>query len=262
MMPSMWIAKTGLDAQQNNMNVISNNLANVNTNGFKKSRAVFEDLVYKANNCKNEEYNGEENLDNYYDAGAGAGAKTIEIQKNFSQGNLLKTDSSQDIAINGDGFFQIQMPDGSLAYTRNGSFQINKNRQLVNHNGLLVQPNITLPENFTEIYINKNGEVSVKLKDSKEKVSIGQIGLAIFSNNYGLKSIGQNLYKETQISGKAIEVEPGIYDVGELQQGYLETSNVNIAEELINMIQTQRAYEINSKSINASDKMLQKICEL
>ncbi|WP_343154609.1 flagellar basal-body rod protein FlgG [Buchnera aphidicola (Pseudoregma panicola)] len=261
MMPSMWISKTGLDVQQNNMNIISNNLANVNTIGFKKSVAIFEDLIYKAtNNNINEKYDENNNSNNYFDAGAGA--RTREIQKNFSQGNLLKTDSNKDIAINGDGFFQIQMSDGTLAYTRNGSFLINNNRQLVNKNGLLLQPNITLPENFNNIYINKNGIVSVNINNKKEKIEIGQINIAMFRNNPGLESIGNNLYKETSMSGEPLETVPGTYDAGELEQGYLESSNVNIAEELINMIQTQRAYEINSKAINVSDKMLQKICEI
>ncbi|WP_343183884.1 flagellar basal-body rod protein FlgG [Buchnera aphidicola (Ceratovacuna keduensis)] len=260
MMPSMWISKTGLDVQQNNMNIISNNLANVNTIGFKKSVAIFEDLIYKNNNYVNEEHNDNNSSNSCFDAGAGA--RTKEIQKNFSQGNLLKTDSNKDIAINGDGFFQIQMPDGSLAYTRNGSFSINNNRQIVNKNGLLLQPNITLPENFNNIYINKNGIVSIILKDKKEKIQIGQINISTFRNNSGLESIGDNLYKETSMSGEPLENIPGTYDTGELEQGYLESSNVNIAEELINMIQTQRAYEINSKAINASDKMLQRICEI
>ncbi|WP_343191796.1 flagellar basal-body rod protein FlgG [Buchnera aphidicola] len=260
MIPSMWIAKTGLDAQQNNMDIISNNLANINTNGFKKSRAVFEDLVYKSKNYENKNYYEKENSENFFDAGAGS--KTREIQKNFSQGNLLRTDENKDIAINGDGFFQVQMPDGSTAYTRNGSFTINKNRKLINKNGLLMKPNIMLPENFTNLYIDKNGIVSIMIDDQKEKIQIGQITLAIFANNDGLESIGENLYKETSLSGEPLESVPGTYDTGELKQGYLEESNVNIAEELINMIQTQRAYEINSKSISVSDKMLQKICEL
>ncbi|BGI51458.1 MAG: flagellar basal-body rod protein FlgG [Buchnera aphidicola (Ceratovacuna japonica)] len=260
MIPSMWIAKTGLDVQQDNMNIISNNLANINTNGFKKSIAIFEDLVYKSNNYVDEKCNQDNNLDSCYNSGAGA--RTKEIQKVFSQGNLLKTNSNKDIAINGDGFFQIQMPDGSLAYTRNGSFLVNHNRQLVNKNGLLLHPNITLPENFNNIYINKNGVVSIILKEKKEKIQIGQINIAIFRNNSGLESIGNNLYKETSLSGEPSENIPGTYDAGELEQGYLESSNVNIAEELINMIQTQRSYEINSKAINVSDKMLKKICEL
>ncbi|WP_343188055.1 flagellar basal-body rod protein FlgG [Buchnera aphidicola (Ceratoglyphina bambusae)] len=262
MLPSMWIAKTGLDAQQSNMNVISNNLANSNTNGFKKSRVIFEDLIYqiKKNTNKNNYNNREENSYNTYEIGSGT--RAVSTDKNFSQGNLLKTDSNKDIAINGDGFFKIYMQDGSIYYTRNGSFQINKYGQLVTKNGLLLQSNIIVPENYTKIYINKNGLVNVETKNKKNSIEIGQINLFTFKNNTGLESIGENLYKETSISGKPIENIPGTNNSGELSQGYLETSNVNVAEELINMIQTQRAYEINSKAINISDKMLQRICQL
>jgi len=260
MIPSLWISKTGLDAQQMNMNVISNNLANVSTNGFKRSRAIFEDLMYQTIR----EAGTNSSIETTLPSGLqlGTGVRPVATEKIYSQGNLSKTDSSKDVAINGPGFFQVQLPDGNTAYTRDGSFQLDQNGQLVTNSGFPIIPQINVPPNATNINIARDGTVSATIQGQTQPILLGQLTLMNFINHSGLESLGENLYQETQASGEPIDTVPGLNGTGLLYQGYVETSNVNVAEELVNMIQTQRAYEINSKSISTSDQMLQKLSQL
>ncbi|QTM69219.1 flagellar basal-body rod protein FlgG [Buchnera aphidicola (Hormaphis cornu)] len=260
MFSSLWIAKTGLDAQQTNMNIISNNLANVSTNGFKKSRVVFEDLVYQTIKQPGLQSSQQSTIPSGLQLGTGT--RPVATERIYSQGNLIKTDSPKDIAINGQGFFQVQTPDGKIAYTRDGSFQIDQHGQLVTNNGFLVQPDLHFPSNIININVARDGTITASVQGQSQPIHIGQLNLSNFVNNTGLESLGENLYKETQASGSPIENIPGTEGTGLLCQGYIETSNVNVAEELVNMIHTQRAYEINSKAINASDQMLQKLYQL
>ncbi len=260
MISSLWIAKTGLDAQQTNMDVIANNLANVSTNGFKRQRAVFEDLMYQTlrqpGAQSTEQYNLPSGLQ------IGTGTRPVATERLHNQGNLSKTDSSKDVAINGQGFFSVLMPDGTTAYTRDGSFQTDQNGQLVTNGGFPVQPAITIPPNALSMTVGRDGVVSVTQQGQANPVQVGQLTLSTFINDAGLESMGENLYQETQASGAPTESNPGNNGAGLLYQGYVETSNVNVAEELVSMIQTQRAYEINSKAISTSDQMLQKLNQL
>ncbi|XBC42098.1 MAG: flagellar basal-body rod protein FlgG [Buchnera aphidicola (Meitanaphis elongallis)] len=260
MIPSLWIAKTGLDAQQINMNVISNNLANISTNGFKRSRAIFEDLIYHITRQPGSNSFGDTTLSSGLQIGTGV--RPVSTERIHNQGNLSKTDSDKDIAINGNGFFQVQLPDGGFAYTRDGSFQIDQTGQLVTNSGFPVQPIMTLPPNSINMQVGRDGTVTVITQDQSQPVLIGQLHLVNFINNSGLSNLGENLYRETGASGNPIITTPGLNGTGLLYQGYTETSNVNIAEELVNMIQTQRAYEINSKVITTADQMLQKLSQL
>ncbi|CAL4322901.1 Flagellar basal-body rod protein FlgG [Buchnera aphidicola (Eriosoma lanigerum)] len=260
MIPSLWIAKTGLDAQQINMNVISNNLANVSTNGFKRSHAIFEDLMYQT--LRQPGLTSDNNTNIPSGLQLGTGVRPIATERIHTQGNLSKTGSTKDVAINGQGFFQVQLPDGSMAYTRDGSFQIDRNGQLVTNSGFAIQPSINIPVNAINMNIGRDGYVHVTLQGEVKNTPIGQISLVNFVNSTGLESIGENLYKETNASGNPIESAPGMNGSGSIYQGFVETSNVNVAEELVNMIQTQRAYEINSKAITSSDQMLQKLSQL
>ncbi|QKJ86761.1 Flagellar basal-body rod protein FlgG [Paramixta manurensis] len=260
MIRSLWIAKTGLDAQQTNMDVIANNLANVSTNGFKRSRAVFEDLMYQTLRQPGAQSSEQTVLPSGLQIGTGV--RPVATERLHSQGNLSKTDASKDVAINGQGFFQVQMPDGTSAYTRDGSFQVDQNGQLVTNGGFPVQPAITIPANALSITIGRDGVVSVTQQGQTQPVQVGQLTLTTFINDAGLESVGENLYQETQASGAPTDSTPGLNGAGLLYQGYVETSNVNVAEELVNMIQTQRAYEINSKAITTSDQMLQKLTQV
>ncbi|CAM3729473.1 MULTISPECIES: flagellar basal-body rod protein FlgG [Xenorhabdus] len=260
MIRSLWIAKTGLDAQQTNMDVISNNLANVNTNGFKRQRAVFEDLLYQTERQPGAMSSEQTNLPSGLQIGTGA--RPVATERLHSQGNLAQTNSSQDVAIKGQGFFQIQLPDGTSGYTRDGSFQKDQNGQLVTAGGFQVVPAIIIPDNATKLNIGRDGIVSVNVQGQNAPQQIGQLTLTTFINEGGLESIGENLYLETNSSGVPVENAPGINGAGVLYQGYVETSNVNVAEELVNMIQVQRAYEINSKAVSTSDQMLQKLTQL
>ncbi|CAL4322754.1 flagellar basal-body rod protein FlgG [Buchnera aphidicola] len=260
MISSLWISKTGLDAQQINMNVISNNLANISTNGFKRSRAVFEDLMYQT--IRQSGTNSSENTLLPSGLQLGAGVRPISAEKIYIQGNMIKTESATDIAINGEGFFKIELADGNIAYTRDGSFKLNENGQLVTNSGFPVIPAIVIPPHASSINIGRDGIVSANIKGQTQPTAISQISLTNFINNAGLESLGENLYQETQSSGMPMDSNPGTNSTGLLYQGYLETSNVNVAEELVNMIQTQRAYEINSKCISTSDQMLQKLSQL
>jgi flagellar basal-body rod protein FlgG len=252
---ALWAAKTGLDAQQTEMAVISNNLANVNTTGFKQDRAVFEDLLYQ--NQTQAGSNTSQTTQSPSGMSIGTGVQVVATEKDYSQGSLTQTGNPLDVAIQGQGFFQIQMPDGTIAYTRDGTFQTNAQGQLVNSSGYLVQPGITIPQGAQSVTIGSDGTVSVTLAGQSAATQVGQIQLANFINPPGLQPIGQNLLTQTAASGSPQTGSPGTNGVGTLAQGELEGSNVNVVEELVNMIQTQRAYEMNSKAISTVDQMLQ-----
>jgi flagellar basal-body rod protein FlgG len=260
MIRSLWISKTGLDAQQTQMDVIANNLANVSTNGFKRSRAIFEDLLYQNIRQPGAQTSQQTQLPSGLQLGTGV--RPVATERNFTQGNLMQTGNSKDVAIQGDGFFQVLMPDGTTAYTRYGSFQINSQGQLVTSSGYAVQPAITIPADVTSMTIGRDGTVSITQTGNSTATTVGTLQLATFVNPAGLMSKGENLYVESSSSGTANTVTPGNSGSGTLSQGYVETSNVNVVEELVNMIQTQRAYEINSKAITTSDQMLQKLAQL
>ena len=255
MNPALWIAKTGLDAQQTNMDVIANNLANVNTTGFKKGRASFEDLLYQ--NVRQPGGQSTQNTQLPSGLMLGTGVRIGSTEKIFTQGNIVQTGNNLDMAIQGQGFFQILMPDGSTAYTRDGSFQLDNNGQLVTSNGYPLQPAITLPANTQSLTIGSDGTVTATVAGSTTPTQIGTVQLSNFINPAGLQPLGQNLFQETAASGAAQSGTPGLTGLGTLQQGSLETSNVNTVESLVNMIETQRAYEINSKAISTTDQMLQ-----
>ncbi|MQL48706.1 MULTISPECIES: flagellar basal-body rod protein FlgG [Photorhabdus] len=260
MIRSLWIAKTGLDAQQTNMDVIANNLANVSTNGFKRQRAVFEDLLYQTIRQPGAMTSEQTRLPSGLQIGTGV--RPVATERIHSQGNLSGTNNSHNVAIRGKGFFQVQLPDGTSAYTRDGSFQEDPNGQLTTASGFLIFPTITIPDNATDIAISRDGVVSVKIQGQSALQQVGQLTLTTFINDSGLESMGENLYLETNSSGVPAENTPGINGAGLLIHKYVETSNVNVAEELVNMIQTQRAYEINSKAVSTSDQMLQKLTQL
>ncbi|MCE2869818.1 MAG: flagellar basal-body rod protein FlgG [Oxalobacteraceae bacterium] len=251
---SMWVAKTGLDAQQTRLNVISNNLANVNTTGFKRDRAMFEDLLYQ--NIR--QAGGQTSLTTQAPTGLmqGTGTRIIATEKIHAQGNMINTQNALDIAINGEGFFQITQADGTTAYTRDGSFKLSSTGQLVTSTGQPLAPAIVIPANASSITIGEDGIVSVELFAGGGAQQLGQIQTARFINPPGLTPLGGNLYKETVASGAPQLLNPGTQAAGTLRQGMLESSNVNVVEEMVNMIETQRAYEINSKAISAADGML------
>lgn len=260
MIRSLWISKTGLDAQQMQMDVISNNLANVSTSGFKKSRAVFEDLLYQNLRQVGAQSSQQSQLPSGLQLGTGV--KPVATERIFTQGNLQQTGNDKDVAIQGQGFFQILLPDGTTAYTRDGSFQVDSQGQLVTASGFPVQPAINVPLNAQSITVGRDGVVSITTPNSTATTQIGQLQLATFINPAGLQAKGENMYVETTASGNANINTPGTNGAGLLTQGYVETSNVNVVEELVSMIQTQRAYEINSKAITTSDQMLQKLSQM
>lgn len=260
MIRSLWISKTGLDAQQTKMDVISNNLANVSTNGFKRARAVFEDLLYQTIRQPGAQSSQQTQLPSGLQLGVGV--RPVATESIFTQGNLQQTGNSRDIAIQGEGFFQVLMPDGTTAYTRDGAFQSDINGQFVTSSGYVIQPTITIPPNTLSITVARDGTVSALVPGSATPIQVGNIQLASFINSAGLQKIGENLYLPTASSGVANPNAPGTNGLGLLNQGFVETSNVNVVEELVGMIQTQRAYEINSKSIETSDQMLQRLAQL
>lgn len=260
MIRSLWIAKTGLEAQQTNLDVISNNLANVSANGFKRQRAVFEDLLYQ--NIRQPGALSSEQTSLPTGLQLGTGVRPVATTRIHEQGGLNKTGTSTDIAISGQGFIHVQMPDGSDAYTRDGSLHPDQNGQLVTSSGYQVVPAIMIPDGAQKMEIGRDGTVSVTMYGENQPQQIGQITLTTFINDAGLESMGENLYMETASSGAPTESAPETNGAGRLYQGMLETSNVNVAEELVNMIQTQRAYEINSKAVSASDQMLQRLTQL
>ena len=254
MYPALWIAKTGLDAEQTRMSVIANNLANVNTTGFKRDRAVFEDLMYQ--NIRQAGASSTEDTSLPSGLYLGTGVRTVSTQKLHTQGNIVQTNNSFDVAIQGNGFFQVNHPDGSIVYTRDGSFGMDANGQLVTQNGYRIEPAITVPANTLSVTIGSDGTVSALVAGNTTPTAIGNITLARFINPTGLEAIGDNLYRETASSGPAQVDTPGTNGAGTLIQGSLESSNVNVVEELVNMIETQRAYEMNSKAISTTDDML------
>jgi flagellar basal-body rod protein FlgG len=260
MIRSLWISKTGLDSQQTQMDVIANNLANVSSNGFKRSRAVFEDLLYQ--NVRQAGAQSSQQTQLPSGLQLGTGTRSVATERIFTQGNLQQTSNDKDVAINGQGFFQVLMPDGTTAYTRDGSFQVDNQGQLVTSSGYAIQPAITIPTTAESITIARDGTVSITTAGSSTPTQVGSLQLATFINNAGLQAKGENLYVETAASGNANTNTPGSNGAGYLTQGYVETSNVNVVEELVNMIQTQRAYEINSKAITTSDQMLQKLTQM
>jgi len=260
MIRSLWIAKTGLDAQQTNLDVISNNLANVSTNGFKRQRAVFEDLLYQ--NMRQPGAQSSQQTQIPSGLTLGVGVRTVATEHIHTQGSLQRTDNPLDMAINGQGFFQIQMPDGTTSYSRDGAFQRDSTGQMVTSSGYPLSPPITIPQDATSITIGRDGIVSVVQAGQTSATQVGTIQLATFINNGGLQSVGENLYVETGSSGTPTPNTPGTNGTGLINQGMVETSNVNVAEELVTMIQTQRAYELNSRVVSTSDAMLGKLSQL
>ncbi|MEJ2455746.1 MAG: flagellar basal-body rod protein FlgG [Candidatus Thiodiazotropha sp.] len=254
MYPALWIAKTGLDAQQTNMSVISNNLANVNTTGFKRDRAVFNDLIYQ--NLRQVGAQSSENTELPSGLMLGTGVRVVATQKEHSQGNIVQSGNSLDVAIQGKGYFQVLHPDGNIVYTRDGTFSLTADGVLVTPNGYELQPAMTVPTDATSVTIGSDGVVSVLQAGDTSPTQIGQVELAYFVNPQGLEPIGDNLYRETNASGGVNTAIPGTDSTGTLIQGALEGSNVNVVEELVNMIETQRAYEMNSKAISTTDEML------
>jgi flagellar basal-body rod protein FlgG len=252
---ALWIAKTGLDAQQTRMSVISNNLANVNTTGFKQDRAVFEDLLYQTIRQPGAQSTTTTQLPS--GLMLGTGVRTVATEKLHTQGNIIQTDNALDMAVNGRGFFQVIMPDGTLSYTRDGTFQLDSTGQVVMSNGYLLDPAITIPQDAQSISVGTDGTVSVLQSGQSAPTIVGNIQLADFVNPTGLQPMGENLFTETAASGAPITGTPGLTGLGTVLGGNLETSNVNVVTELINMIETQRAYEMNSKAISTADQMLQ-----
>ncbi len=255
MNPALWVGKTGLEGQQTRLSTIANNLSNVSTTGFKKGRALFEDLLYQ--NVR--QPGAQSSQDTTLPSGLmrGLGVRTVAIQKMHTQGNLIQTENALDLAIQGRGYFEILRPDGSIAYTRNGEFHLDAQGQMVTPQGYALQPGINIPENALQISIGVDGTVSVVIPGQPEPLQVGEIPLTDFVNPSGLQPIGENLFLETGASGPAQQGQAGIDGLGSLNQGMLETSNVNIVEELVNMIETQRAYEMNAKVISTADQMLQ-----
>ncbi|MDY6944635.1 MAG: flagellar basal-body rod protein FlgG [Pseudomonadota bacterium] len=254
MNPALWAAKTGLDAQQTRMSVTSHNLANVSTTGFKKGRAVFEDLLYQ--NVR--QVGGSTSQDTVAPTGLslGTGVRVVATEKQYTQGNMQQTGNSLDVAVNGRGFFQVLLPDGTMGYTRDGDFEVNPQGELVTSSGYRVQPGITIPDGVQSITIGKDGVVTAQVSGDAAPTQIGTLQLVDFINPAGLQPKGENILVESGASGSPQTGTPGLNGLGYIEQGALEASNVNVVEELVNMIETQRAYEMNSKAISTTDQML------
>jgi flagellar basal-body rod protein FlgG len=259
MNPALWAAKTGLDAQQTRMSVTANNLANVNTNGFKKGRAVFEDLLYQ--NVR--QVGAASSQDTQLPSGLslGTGVRIVATEKTYTQGNMTQTGNALDVAVNGRGFFQVLLPDGTMGYTRDGAFQVNAQGELVTSSGYQVQPTISIPDGAQSVTIGADGTVSVQQAGQSSPTQVGTLQLVDFINPAGLLARGENLLVESAASGPAQQGTPGLNGLGMIEQGSLESSNVNVVEELVNMIETQRAYEMNSKAIATTDQMLQYVTQ-
>jgi flagellar basal-body rod protein FlgG len=255
MNPALWAAKTGLDAQQTRMTVVSHNLANVNTSGFKKGRAVFEDLLYQ--NIRQVGASTSQDTQAPSGLSLGTGVRVVATEKLYTQGGLNQTGNSFDLAIEGRGFFQVLLPDGTLGYTRDGSFQVNSQGELVTSSGYHVQPGITIPQSTQSVTIGKDGVVTVSVAGQSAPTQVGQLQLSDFINPTGLQPRGENLLVESASSGSAQTGTPGLNGLGGIEQGSIEGSNVNVVEEMVNMIETQRAYEMNTKAIQTTDQMLQ-----
>ncbi|MGH8055290.1 MAG: flagellar basal-body rod protein FlgG [Stenotrophomonas sp.] len=251
---ALWVAKTGLDAQQTRMAVVSNNLANTNTTGFKRDRASFEDLLYQ----QVRQPGGSSSAQTQLPTGLqiGTGVRVVATSKHFEQGSQQQTGRALDVMVNGRGFFEVMMPDGTSAYTRDGSFQINAQGEVVTNSGYPVQPGIQVPEGAQSMTIGTDGTISVKMSGEAASVEIGSLTLTDFINPAGLQAKGENLFLETTASGPAQNGTPGLNGLGTVVQGALEGSNVNVVEELVSMIETQRAYEMNAKAISTTDSML------
>ncbi len=252
---ALWASKTGLNAQDTQLSTISHNLANAATVGFKRDRAVFEDLLYQIQR----QPGGQTSESSELPAGLqiGTGVRVVGTQKQFTNGSIQVTEQALDVAINGRGFFEVAMPDGTPAYTRNGQLHLSSEGQLVTAGGLELQPGITIPNNARSITIGTDGIVSVVQPGAATATQVGSLQLADFINPAGLEAIGANLFQETAASGTPQTLTPGTEGAGQIQQGSLESSNVDVVEELVNMIETQRAYEMNSKAIATSDQMLE-----
>lgn len=259
MSQSLWIAKTGLDAQQTKMASIANNLANVGTNGYKRGRVIFEDLLYQ--NVR--QVGAASSQDTLLPSGlqVGTGSRVVATERLFTQGNLSQTDNALDVAVQGRGFFEVLLPDGNQAFTRDGAFHINDQGILVTSAGYQLQPPITLPQDALSVTIAPDGTVSIQQPGNPTATQAGIIQLTDFINPSGLQARGENLYLETGASGAPLPGNPGLNGLGTLQQGFVEGSNVNVVEEMVNMIETQRAYEMNSKAISTADQMLQYISQ-
>lgn len=251
---ALWIAKTGLDAQQTRMAVVSNNLANSSTTGYKRDRASFEDLLYQ----QVRQPGGSSSQETQLPTGlqTGTGVRVVATSKQFSQGNLQQTGNAMDLAINGRGFFEVQLPDGTPGYTRDGSFQVNAQGEVVTNSGYPLQPGIQVPEGAQSITIGNDGTITVQIAGQAAPQQVGSLTLTDFINPAGLQAKGENLFVETGASGPAQNGSPGLAGLGVIQQGSLEGSNVNVVEELVSMIETQRAYEMNAKAISTTDSML------
>ncbi len=260
MINSLWIAKTGMEAQQTQLDVISHNLANVSTTGYKRANAVFEDLIYQ--NLRQVGADTSEQSQLPTGLHLGLGVRTVATSRSFAQGSLQQSGNSLDVAIKGNGFFQINQPDGTIAYTRDGSFEVDSQGRLVTSSGMTVANGITIPITAQSVSISASGAVSVVLPGNSAPQPVGNIALANFINPAGLEPTGQNLFIETAASGQPQTGTPGTNGMGTVMQSFLETSNVNVVQELVTMIQTQRAYEMNSKAVQTSDQMLQKLAQL
>ena len=260
MINSLWISKTGMQAQQTQLDVISNNMANVSTNGFKRANAVFEDLMYQNLRQVGAAATEQNNLPTGLQIGLGV--RTVATSRQFSQGSLQQSGNQLDIAVNGQGFLQVALPDGTTGYTRDGSLQVDSQGRLVTSNGMVIAGDITVPAEAQSVTIGSDGVVTAKVPGNAQPQQLGNIELATFINPAGLEPRGQNLYTETVASGNPVTGAPGTAGMGTLMQGYVETSNVNVVQELVTMIQTQRAYEMNSKAIQTSDQMLQRLGQL
>jgi flagellar basal-body rod protein FlgG len=252
---ALWAAKTGLEAQQTRMAVTANNLANVNTTGFKRGRVAFEDLLYQ--NLRQVGADAAQDTQLPSGLAVGTGVRVVATEKTYTQGNLQVTNNALDVAINGRGFFQVALPDGTNAYTRDGSFKINAQGEMVTSGGYRVQPAISIPDGAQSVSIGTDGAVSVQLAGQPAPSQIGSLQVVDFVNPAGLQARGENLLLESAASGPPQAGTPGLNGLGALQQGALEASNVNVVEELVAMIETQRAYEMNSKAISTADKMLE-----
>ena len=260
MINSLWIAKTGMTAQQTQLDVISHNLANVSTNGFKRNNAVFEDLIYQ--NLR--QVGAQNDEQNQLPTGLhlGLGVRTVATSRTFTQGSLQQSNNSLDVAINGNGFFEVNLPEGTIGYTRDGSFQLDAQGRMVTSSGLPVANGITVPPNAIKVSISADGIVSATLPGNPAPQQLGNIAMSSFVNPAGLEPVGQNMYKESAASGQPQQGQPGTNGLGFIKQGFLEASNVNVVEELVTMIQTQRAYEMNPTAISTSDQMLAKLSQL
>ncbi len=260
MINSLWISKTGMEAQQTQLDVISHNLANVSTTGYKRANAVFQDLMYQ--NLRQVGASSTEQSQLPTGLQLGLGVRTVATSRSFTQGSMQQTNNQLDVAVKGNGFFQVTMPDGTIGYTRDGSFQVDAQGRLVTSSGLPVANGITVPPNATNVSISTDGTVSATVSGQAAPQTIGTLALANFINPAGLEPRGENLFAETAASGQPNGGTAGTNGLGTIMQGFLETSNVNVVQELVSMIQTQRAYEMNSKAIQTSDQMLQKLGQL